>query len=176
MSPGDTIRTVVETGVDTTTLLYKDAFNSAFGAPPICVLRVGDFWHTKVVIDSLSLSYPKDGQWDINPEGIGLQPMIAEVSINFNFIGGHGLAEPVQQLQNALSFNFYANTEMYDERATQTEIVKGNYSKEDIDRILNDVGINDRKDRQNENDNGVPFGTIVERVLDIPNNSIKGTN
>jgi hypothetical protein len=175
MRPGDTIPTVVETGADTTTLLYKDAFNSAFGAPPICVLRVGDFWHTKVVIDSLSLTYPKDGQWDINPEGIGLQPMIAEVSISFNFIGGHGLAEPVQQLQNALSFNFYANTEMYDERATQTEIVKGNYSKEDIDRILNDVGINDRKDRQNENDNGVPFGTIVERVLDIPNNSIKGT-
>ena len=175
MRPGDTIPTVVETGNNSTTLLYKDAFNSAFGAPPVCVLRVGDFWHTKIVIDSLSITYPKDGQWDINPEGIGLQPMIAEVSINFNFIGGHGLAGPVAQLQNALSFNFYANTEMYDERATQTEIIKGNYEKEAIDRILNEVGINDRKDRQNENDFGVPFGTIVEKVLDIPNNSIKGT-
>jgi len=31
------------------------------------------------------------------------------------------LAGPVQQLQNALSFNYYANTEMYDERAVATE-------------------------------------------------------
>ena len=32
-----------------------------------------------------------------------------------------GLKEPVDQLQNALSFNYYANTEIYDERATWTE-------------------------------------------------------
>jgi hypothetical protein len=175
MRPGDTVPTVVETGPGTTTLLYKDAFNSAFGAPPVCVLRVGDFWHTKIVIDSLSLTYPKDGQWDINPEGIGLQPMIAEVSINFNFIGGHGLKEPISQLQNALSFNFYANTEMYDERAEQTEIVASNFDQEFIENIKNEIGLNDRNERQNENDYGVPFGNIVKRDVDIPNNTIKGT-
>jgi len=32
-----------------------------------------------------------------------------------------GLKEPVQELQNALSFNYYANTEIYDERAVATE-------------------------------------------------------
>jgi len=177
MRPGDTIPTVVETGPGTTELLYKDAFNSAFGAPPICVLRVGDFWHSKIVIDSISLQYPKEGQWDINPEGIGLQPMIAEVSINFNFIGGQGLEKPITQLQNALSFNFYANTEMYDERSTPTEIIKGDYDKEAIEKLLNEVGINDniQRDKKNQNDFGIPFGTVVSKSLDIPNNSIKGT-
>jgi hypothetical protein len=59
--------------------------------------------------------------FDINPEGIGVQPMIAKVSLGFDFIGGSGLAGPVEQLQNALSFNYYANTEIYDERAIATE-------------------------------------------------------
>jgi hypothetical protein len=57
----------------------------------------------------------------MNPEGIGIQPMIANVNLSFDMIGGMGLARPVEQLQNALSFNFYANTEIYDERATWTE-------------------------------------------------------
>jgi hypothetical protein len=57
----------------------------------------------------------------MNPEGIGIQPMIANVTMNFDFIGGMGLAKPVEQLQNALSFNYYANTEIYDERAVWTE-------------------------------------------------------
>jgi hypothetical protein len=47
--------------------------------------------------------------------------MLAKISIGFNIIGGMGLKEPVQELQNALSFNYYANTEIYDERATATD-------------------------------------------------------
>jgi hypothetical protein len=46
--------------------------------------------------------------------------MLANVSLQVNFIGGQGLAKPVERLQNALSSNFYANTEMYDERSTVT--------------------------------------------------------
>jgi hypothetical protein len=61
---------------------------------------------------------------DINPEGIGIQPMLAKITLGFDFIGGHGLAEPVATLQNALSFNYYANTEIYDERAEATESTK----------------------------------------------------
>ena len=99
---------------------YNDALNTSFGAPPILVLRVGDFYHSKIVPESVAFTYD-DPKFDINPEGIGLQPMIANVSINFKFIGGHGLKNPVEELQNALSFNFYANTEVYDERATPTE-------------------------------------------------------
>jgi hypothetical protein len=59
---------------------------------------------------------------DINPEGIGIQPMIANVTLGFNFIGGSGLKESVDRLQNALTFNYYANTEMYDERADATDL------------------------------------------------------
>jgi hypothetical protein len=101
---------------------YNDALNTSFGAPPILVLRVGDFYHSKIVPNSLSFSYD-DAKYDLNPEGIGVQPMIVKVSLGFDFIGGHGLKEPVEELQNALSFNFYANTEIYDERATATEDV-----------------------------------------------------
>jgi|688.fasta_scaffold08337_7 hypothetical protein len=99
---------------------YNDALNTSFGAPPILVLRVGDFYHTKIVPTSLGISY-EPLVLDMNPEGIGVQPMLAKISLSFNIIGGMGIKEPVQELQNALSFNYYANTEIYDERATPTE-------------------------------------------------------
>jgi len=99
---------------------YNDALNTSFGAPPILVLRVGDFYHCKIVPTSMSFSYD-NSPLDLNPEGIGVQPMICNVQMGFNIIGGMGLKEPVQQLQNALSFNYYANTEIYDERAVATE-------------------------------------------------------
>jgi hypothetical protein len=56
----------------------------------------------------------------MNPEGIGLQPMIANVTLQVSLIGGQGLENPVDKLQNALSSNFFANTEMYDERSIST--------------------------------------------------------
>ncbi len=90
--------------------------NLSFGRPPICILRVGDFFYTKIAINSLSISY--DGpQFDLNPEGIGVQPMIASVQLSIDLIGGHSLSGPLNRLQNALSFNYYANTEMYDVRS-----------------------------------------------------------
>jgi len=97
-----------------------DADNTAFGAPPICVLRIGDFYHTKIAIDSVSFSYDPL-ILDLNPEGIGVQPMIANVQMNFKYIGGQGLKEPVSQLQNALSSNYFANTEVYDPSSKVTE-------------------------------------------------------
>jgi hypothetical protein len=100
---------------------YNDALNTSFGAPPILVIRVGDFYHCKVVPTTISLTN-KTPIFDINPEGIGLQPMMVDVSINFNIIGGMGLKGPVDEIQTALSFNYYANTEIYDERATATDI------------------------------------------------------
>jgi hypothetical protein len=39
--------------------------------------------------------------------------------MSFHFIGGSNLTGPVERLQNALSFNYYANTEVYDDRAEQ---------------------------------------------------------
>ena len=94
----------------------KFAGNLAFGRPPYCILRIGDFFHTKICITSLSIDYDNGGglQWDLNPEGIGVQPMFANVNINFNFIGGQDIAGPVERLQNAVSYNYYANTSIYE--------------------------------------------------------------
>ena len=93
--------------------------NLSFGRPPICILRIGDFIHTKVVIKSLTINYTNGSniQWDLNPEGIGVQPMMAEVSMSIEIIGGQSLQGPINRLQNAMSYNFYANTEMYDPRS-----------------------------------------------------------
>lgn len=98
------------------TLENEDANNLAFGRPPICILRIGDFYNTKIAIDNVSIAY-EPLVWDLNPEGIGVQPMIANVDLSFSFIGGSSLMGPINKLQNALSFNYFANTHVYDPRA-----------------------------------------------------------
>lgn len=97
----------------------KTANNLAFGRPPYCVLRLGDFYNQMIVINSINIDYSvSDGvQWDMNMEGIGMQPLLARVDINFNFIGGGDMAGPVRRLQNAMTFNYYANARYYDNRA-----------------------------------------------------------
>jgi len=161
MRPGQTIPVIGPDGKPK----YNDALNTAFGAPPILVLRVGDFYHTKIVPNSLQISYDPL-VFDINPEGIGVQPMIAKVSLSFDFIGGHGLAEPVKQLQNALSFNYYANTEIYDERAVATE----DTTERDealVQKIVKGAGANTGKVSSNQVENQLPqkgggtIGTIL---------------
>ena len=107
LRPGDTIK---RSQNDTC-----DASNTAFGKPPICVLRIGDFYNTKIAINSLNISYDPL-VLDLNPEGIGVQPMIANIQLGFKYIGGSGLRKYVDELQNALSFNYYANADIYDER------------------------------------------------------------
>ena len=94
----------------------KTAYNLAFGRPPVCVLRLGDFYYTKIIINSINIQY-ENAQWDMNPEGIGLMPMFAKVSMSFTFLGGSDLAGPISRLQNAVSFNYYANASVYDNRA-----------------------------------------------------------
>lgn len=93
--------------------------NLAFGRPPVCILRIGDFFHTKVAINSLNITYEAGSgiQWDLNPSGIGVQPMMANITMSIDIIGGQSLVSPINRLQNALSFNYYANTEMYDVRS-----------------------------------------------------------
>lgn len=86
--------------------------NSTFGRPPICILRIGDFFHTKVVIDSIDFDYA-DSPWDMNPEGMGMQFMIADISMTMRVIGGQSLKAAIDVLQNAESFNYYANSSYY---------------------------------------------------------------
>lgn len=116
MRPGDTIPTIKDIG-GTQQVQYNNATNTAFGAPPVLILRIGDFYNTKIIPTSLSLTYEA---LDLNPEGIGIQPMIANVTMSFNFVGGSGLKTAVDKLQNALTFNYYANAEIWDDRADVT--------------------------------------------------------
>ena len=134
LRPGDTIP-IKNPGAQT----QVDARNTTFGPPPVCVMRIGDFYNSKVVIKDLNITFD-DTTWDLNPEGIGVQPMLANVTLQIYFIGGQGIKEPVSRLQNALSSNFYANTEVYDYRAettvNQDELVKFNI---DFLEKLNDI-------------------------------------
>ena len=93
--------------------------NLAFGRPPVCILRIGDFFHVKVLITNMTIDYKAANSiaWDLNPEGIGIQPMFANVTLSITILGGMSMTAPINRLQNALSFNFYANTEMYDARS-----------------------------------------------------------
>ena len=106
------------------------AGNLSFGRAPYCVLRIGDFYNTKICIQNINIEYDNGGgvQWDMNPEGVGLQPMLANVNITFSFVGGSDISGPIARLQNAASFNFYANTSVYDRRA---DYRNGFISKED---------------------------------------------
>ena len=92
------------------------ANNLAFGRPPFCILRLGDFYYQKIVIRNINITYDPL-VLDLNSEGIGVVPLIANVTISFNFIGGGDLSGPVRRLQNAMSFNYYANGRLYDNRA-----------------------------------------------------------
>lgn len=101
----------------------KTASNLAFGRPPFCVLRIGDFYYQTIVIDSINIDYNVSGglQWDLNPEGTGVQPMLAQINISFKFIGGGDLGGPIRRLQNAMTFNYYANSRLHDNRADRIE-------------------------------------------------------
>lgn len=100
------------------------AGNLAFGRMPVCVLSLGDFIKSRIIIDNISINYSNSGslQWDLNPEGIGVQPMYAKVSMGIVILGGQSLDGPISRLQNAVSFNYYANTGVYDDRADRIEL------------------------------------------------------
>ena len=160
MRPGETIPTIGPDG----TPIFDNARNTSFGAPPVLILRIGDFFHTKIIPTGLQLGY-EPLVFDLNPEGIGVQPMIATVSLSFNIIGGMGLAKPVEQLQNALSFNYYGNTEIYDERAVPTEDTSA------LDKTLvNDTLTGEQSATPNQvqnqqpNDGGTTIGTIITNI------------
>ena len=158
--PGETIPTIGADGKPK----YNDAVNTSFGAPPVLILRVGDFFHTKIIPTGLQFQY-EPITFDMNPEGIGIQPMMANVTLSFNIIGGMGLAKPVEQLQNALSFNYYANTEIYDERAVATEDTSA-LDKEVVDAILaSEVPATvNNVDTQQTNNGGSTIGTIITNI------------
>ena len=146
-----------------------NARNTTFGPPPVCVLRVGDFYNSKVVIKDLNIQF-EENVWDLNSEGIGIQPMIATVTIQLNFLGGQGLERPIERLQNALSSNFYANTEMYDERSESTNTKIGGmdaneFTKEFIQGLNNKLfppTLLKDSSSKNSTSEGQYIGTLID--------------
>jgi hypothetical protein len=100
------------------------AANLAFGRAPFCILRLGDFLNTKIIIESINITYP-DTMWDLNQEGIGAQFMMAKVNMGIKILGGSDISAPIKRLQNAVSFNYYANTSIYDNRSDISEYAIG---------------------------------------------------
>jgi len=113
------------------------AKNSVFGRQPVQILRLGDFYNTKVIIDNITFDYG-ESPWDLNPEGMGMQFMFADITITMKVIGGQSMRGPIDALQNAVSFNYYANSTFYNEgvyaKATKAEIAQ--YGLQD-DRNVN---------------------------------------
>ena len=106
--------------------------NSSFGKQPICVLRIADFFQTKIIINNIVFNI-QDSAWDTNPEGFGMQPMIAEVNLQIKIIGGQSLQGPINQLQNAISYNYYANSDFSNVgvHKTATEAANAEYSSKE---------------------------------------------
>ena len=157
--PGETIPVIGSDGKPR----QNDAQNTSFGAPPILVLRIGDFYNTKIVPKNLSVTY-EPLLLDLNPEGIGIQPMIANITLSFDLIGGMGLKQPVEQLQNALSFNYYANTEIYDERSTWTDDSWKALDRQYFQDILDAQPTVKNVDNQQTNTAGETIGQIQTTV------------
>jgi hypothetical protein len=157
--PGETIPVIGSDGKPR----QNDAQNTSFGAPPILVLRIGDFYNTKIIPRNLSFTYDPL-LLDLNPEGIGIQPMLATVTLSFDLIGGMGLEKPVEQLQNALSFNYYANTEIYDERSTWTDDSWKALDKQYFQDILDAQPTVTNVDNQQTNTAGETIGQIQTTI------------
>jgi hypothetical protein len=110
--------------------------NLAFGSPPVCILRLGDFYNTKIILDSVNFGFDPL-VWDLNPEGIGVQPMICTVDLNFAFIGGSSLQGPISKLQNAVTYNFFANTQTYEPASNYMGLTGINAETGEEQRIAN---------------------------------------
>lgn len=114
--------TVSASDINGTGGVAPTAGNLSFGRMPVCILRIGDFINSRMIINSMTIQYSANGTtWDLNPEGIGVQPMFAKVDMGITLIGGSALNMPVNRLQNAMTFDYYANTGVYDPRADRVE-------------------------------------------------------
>lgn len=80
-----------------------------------------------------------------------------------------GLKEPVERLQNALSFNYYANTEIYDERSVWTEDTSA-LDKSVVDAILASQTLSTviNVDNPPTNNGGTTIGEIITNIP-VPN-------
>lgn len=139
-----------------------DPTNLYYGYQPFVYISIGDFFKSKAIISNLSIDYnAHDLQWDLNPEsGVGVEPMFAKITLELNIIGGQSMSGALSRLQTALSYNFYANTEMYDPRS---------------DSIIFDIEPNENGSIINAQiEDGIKLSDLIDsKDLDEINNNIK---
>jgi hypothetical protein len=83
--------------------------NIIFGRMPVFVLRYGDFLHTKAIVRSVNFDI-SESTWDLNPEGMGVIPLMCNVTMDLTLLGGQSLAGPIDRIQTANDSSFIANT------------------------------------------------------------------
>jgi hypothetical protein len=127
-----------------TDTIAHSANNLAFGRPPICILKIGDFIQSRIAITSINFDYKASGNisWDINNEGIGVQPLFCNVNMQIEFMGGQDISGAISKLQNAVSFNFYANTSVYDDRADTEDQIMGGRRFNVLETVTNEKRAN----------------------------------
>jgi hypothetical protein len=76
---------------------------------PIFILRYGDFLHTKAFARSINFDIT-ESTWDLNPEGMGVIPLMCNVTMDLTLLGGQSLAGPIDRIQTANDSNFIANS------------------------------------------------------------------
>jgi hypothetical protein len=92
-----------------------------------------------------------------------MMPMFAKINIAFTFLGGSDIAGPIARLQNAVSFNYYANASVYDNRAERVEYEANGSGKETnfkgyvYPRIYGTKQLGNGIKRENENYKGEDF-------------------
>ncbi len=94
---------------NTTALQSQIGGNSLYGRAPVCILRLGDFQFAKVLIHDVSLD-SQETKWDLNPEGMGMRPLLTKVSLDLTILGGQSLKGPVNQLLTATDFGYTAGS------------------------------------------------------------------
>jgi hypothetical protein len=105
---------------------------------------------------------------------MGVQPMYVKVSMSFDILGGHSLKTHIDKLQNATSFNFYANSTFYNsgfykqkarKDETAQEAINEKKGKEMIDRQGN-IAMSFINDFQNNiRNSSLPIDPILQRNI-----------
>jgi len=76
----------------------------SFTRPPVCRIKLGDWWDSDIIVDSVSYTMT-DAPWTL--DGGRVQPMWATVSINFKFVGAYGSTNGSPVLSDDVN-GFYA--------------------------------------------------------------------
>lgn len=162
--PGPTLNTT-NIVVDGETKTKVNNYNLAFGRAPYLIIRIGDFYNFKGIIESMNIDYD-DGLLDLNPEGAGVQPMMATVNLSIKMFGGHSLSGPINKLQNALSYNFYANMQLVDCRADYCDPEKGVVTKTlPVPQSVVDLVVGNKSDAESGSNNDI----LEVQTVDVGN-------